>query len=109
MGTSRQRRNETSKPTLINGFRPNDKSATGNATVVREAVDVSGERAGAFEEALSNIGVGGQIVYHVGEYCAGAHKRCARSAYECGLVTLSLRKRSKYLFEYIAIKTAKGG
>jgi len=75
--------------------------------VVREVTDVSGERAGAFDEALTWISVGERIIYHIGEHCAGAHRRAARSAYESGVVTLSLRKRAKHQFEYIAIKIAE--
>ena len=77
--------------------------------VTRLVVDVTGERAGAFEETLASIDVGERIIYHIGEHCAGAHRVAARSAYEGGRVTLSLRKRSKHLFEYIAIKIAERG
>jgi len=79
------------------------------APVSRLVIDVSGERAGAFETALASIDIGERIIYHVGEYCAGAHRMAARSAYEDGLVTLCLRRRSKHRFEYIAIKISERG
>lgn len=74
-----------------------------------KVVDVSDERMGAFDDALSRIAVGERIIYHVGEYCAGAHRTAARTAYESGFVTLSLRRRSQHRFEYIAIKIAERG
>ncbi|KPP90348.1 MAG: hypothetical protein HLUCCA05_13955 [Roseibaca calidilacus] len=81
--------------------RPKEKAG------LRDIIDVSGERGGAFDDALLNCAVGERIIYHIGEHCAGAHRVAARKAYEKGLVTLSLKKRAKNRFEYIAIKIAE--
>ncbi|WP_155326516.1 hypothetical protein [Alkalilacustris brevis] len=83
-------------------------SETGdNDTTSCSIVDVSGERAGAFDKALARISEGERIIYHIGGHCAGPHRVAARAAYEDGLVTLSLRKRAQHRFEYIAIKLAE--
>jgi hypothetical protein len=70
-------------------------------------IDITSERKGAFKSALENSVKGTQILYHVGEYCAGPHRIDARAAYDAGQVHLSQRKRGSFFFEYIATLVSK--
>ena len=78
------------------------KSVEKNGTA-SGVTDITGLRRGAFGMAVAEAAKGDHILYHVGEYCAGAHRHDARTAYEGGSVILTMRKRDRFLFEYIAI------
>ena len=56
-----------------------------------------------FERTLVLALKGDCILYHVGAYCAGAHRVGARAAFDGGSVPLTMRKRDRFVFEYIAI------
>ncbi|HEV8034167.1 hypothetical protein [Yoonia sp.] len=72
-----------------------------------ELIDITGIRQGAFDATVANATDGSRILYHLGEYCAGPHKKDARTAYEDGRVVLAIRKRSKWQFEYLAIPVSR--
>lgn len=72
-------------------------------------IDITRERQGAFYAALANAGKGSKILYHLGPHCAGAHKKDARAAFEGGSVLLTVRKRDRFVFEYLAIPLASKG
>lgn len=72
-----------------------------------EVVDITKCRQGALAVALENASSGAQILYHLGEYCAGPHRVDARIAYENGRVLLTVSKRCHMQFEYIAIPQSK--
>lgn len=83
----------------------NSISAThsSNEGLVCGVIDITGERRGAFKLAVATASKGDRILYHVGEHCAGAHKKDAWAAFEAGSVVLTMRKRDRFLFEYLAI------
>lgn len=66
-------------------------------------IDITKERAGMFLMALANAEPGDEVIYHVGEHAAGAHKRDALSAQEAGHCLL-YQRRVGPLFAYIARK-----
>lgn len=72
-----------------------------------ERIDITGIRQGAFDATVANAPDGSRILYHLGEYCAGPHKKDARTAYKDGRVVLAIRKRSKCQFEYLAIPVSR--
>jgi hypothetical protein len=73
----------------------------------RPVFDICSERQGAFGKVLADAPKGSHILYHVGEHCAGPHRKDARAAYESGFVILTLRRRARYQFEYIAVPVDK--
>jgi hypothetical protein len=68
--------------------------------------DITKDRTGMFGHALEAAHPGDEIVYHVGEYAGGFHKRDAAAAAEAGLCIL-YQKRVGRLFAYIARKPLK--
>lgn len=70
-------------------------------------IDISRERVGAFREALSHALPGDEIVYHIGEFCAGSHKAVALDSAEAGMCILYQRRHDKKKFAYIAKKPKK--
>lgn len=81
----------------------------GNPEPVSGVIDITGERQGAFGLAMATASKGDRILYHVGEHCAGAHKKDARAAFEGGSVLLTMRKLDRFIFEYLAIPLASKG
>jgi hypothetical protein len=79
------------------------KNDAGRCRSAIEVIDITGMRQGAFDTAVAHASHGSRIVYHLGEFCAGPHRRDARAAYEDGRVLLTTRKRSHLQFEYLAI------
>jgi hypothetical protein len=71
--------------------------------VLCNVIDITGLRQGAFGIAVAAASKGDRILYHVGEHCAGAHRHDARAAFEGGNVLLTMRRRDRFIFEYIAI------
>ncbi|MCR9148200.1 MAG: hypothetical protein NXH74_13550 [Rhodobacteraceae bacterium] len=69
-------------------------------------IDITGLRRGAFGLAMETAAKGDRILYHVGAHCAGAHRVDARAAFDGGSVLLTMRKRDRFVFEYIAIPVA---
>lgn len=69
-------------------------------------IDITNERTGMFGHALADAEPGDEIVYHIGEYAGGCHKRDAAEAAEAGECLLYQRRAGK-LFAYIARKPRK--
>lgn len=67
-------------------------------------IDITKERQGMFLLVLANAEPGDEIVYHVGEHAAGAHKRDALTAAEGGHCILYQRRMGEGSFAYIARK-----
>ena len=60
---------------------------------------------GSFDAAVATADAGEEIVYHVGEFAGGAHRREAYAAYEAGKVVLVQRRVAPKLFRFIAVRT----
>lgn len=67
-------------------------------------IDITKDRAGAFMKALTNAEPGDEVIYHIGEYAAGSHKRDALEAQEAGGCFLYQRRWEDRNFAYIARK-----
>lgn len=67
-------------------------------------IDITKDRQGMFLLVLANAEPGDEIVYHVGERAAGAHKRDALEAQEAGHCLLYQRRMGERCFAYIARK-----
>ena len=59
---------------------------------------------GMFSVVMAEAAVGDEIIYHVGQYAAGPHKKEAFTTYCDGKCTLYQRKLGDGLFEYVAQK-----
>lgn len=70
---------------------------------------INEEPRGAFDQHIAVAEPGDQIVYHVGQFCGGAHRQDARNAYEAGLVLLTSRRSVDGMFEHIAVRTKTQG
>lgn len=69
--------------------------------------DVSKRPKGLFHVVLEEAQVGDEVVYHIGEFAGGPHKKDAFTTYENGHCFLYQRKIGQALFEYTARKRAK--
>lgn len=69
--------------------------------------DITNTRQGAFRKMLSSCEAGDEIIYHIGEFCAGSHKAIALDSAEAGLCILYQRRHDKKRFAYIAKKSKK--
>jgi len=68
-------------------------------------VDVTKEKQGVFSHRLEESEKGDRLIYHVGEYCAGPHKRDAADACNGGLCLLVMKRLSDDgKFAYMAVK-----
>jgi hypothetical protein len=76
-----------------------------------ETLDISATKnAKAFHEMLTLTKAGDRIIYHRGQFAAGAHKSAAMDAASAGLVLLFQKKvisAGGATFEYIAQRTEK--
>jgi altronate dehydratase len=72
---------------------------------MKAAIDITKEPTGGFSAALDIAKHGDHIIYHVGEYCGGVHKKAAMAASDAGWVTLCQRRKYGGQFEYIAQRT----
>jgi hypothetical protein len=70
-------------------------------------IDITKKGRGAFASALSGAEVGDEIVYHIGEFAGGEHKRIAMTSCEAGLCVLCQRRDGDRRFIYIAKKINK--
>jgi len=70
-------------------------------------IDITKERKGMFTHALAGAEPCDEIVYHVGQYAAGAHKADAFSASEAGLCLIYQRRVGGGMFAYVAKKPKK--
>lgn len=66
--------------------------------------DITHTRPGAFRTVLANAEPGDEIIYHIGEFCAGPHKQVALDCAEAGKCILYQRRGEKKKFFYIARK-----
>ena len=66
--------------------------------------DITHTRPGAFRTVLANAEPGDEIIYHIGEFCAGPHKAVALDSAEAGMCILYQRRGEKKKFLYIARK-----
>jgi len=69
--------------------------------------DITNTRPGAFRTVLANADPGDEIIYHVGEFCAGPHKAVALDSAEAGMCILYQRRGERRNFVYIAKKTKR--
>lgn len=67
-------------------------------------IDITKERQGMFLLVLANAEPGDEIVYHIGEHAAGAHKWDAFMAAERAHCILYQRRMGERSFAYIARK-----
>jgi hypothetical protein len=67
-------------------------------------IDITKKRKGMFLDALAKAKCGDEILYHVGEYAAGWHKRDALEAEMAGRCFLYQRRLGDRQFAYIACK-----
>ena len=70
-------------------------------------IDITGEKKGKLWSVLYEARPGENIIYHVGQYCAGAHRTDALGAYQKGLATLVQSRVGPGRFAYIAQKTKR--
>lgn len=66
--------------------------------------DITHTRQGSFQIVLGNAEPGDEIIYHIGEFCAGPHKAVALNSAEAGMCILYQRRHGKRQFAYIAKK-----
>jgi hypothetical protein len=66
--------------------------------------DISKRPEGLFDDVMYEAEAGDEVVYHVGHYAGGPHKKEAAAAYEKGKCLLYQRKLGEGRFEYIARK-----
>lgn len=69
-----------------------------------ELIDLTQTRLADFMTALKNAEEGDELLYHIGEWCGGPHKRIALDCAEAGKCFLYQRRRGETQFEYIAKK-----
>lgn len=69
--------------------------------------DISKRPEGIFGLVLHEAEVGDEVVYHVGQYAIGPHKKEAFNAYTEGKCILYQRKIGRGQFEYVAKKKGK--
>lgn len=70
-------------------------------------IDITKHPRGMFHVALDDADVGDEIVYHIGEYAAGWHKRDALDAALGDKCFIYQRKLGKHVFEYCVKKSSK--
>lgn len=68
------------------------------------AIDISKLSSGMFLTTLDKVDPGSEVVYHVGKYAAGPHKKDALTAQQLGYCLLYQRKLDAGIFAYIARK-----
>lgn len=66
--------------------------------------DLTNTRPGAFLTMLASCEAGDEIIYHIGDFCAGPHKNVALNCAEAGMCILYQRRQEKRKFAYIAKK-----
>ena len=69
--------------------------------------DISRRPEGLFAVVFSEAAAGDEVIYHVGQYAGGPHKKEAYEAYTNGKCVLYQRKLGGGRFEYIAKKRGK--
>jgi len=70
-------------------------------------IDLTQTRPGAFITALEDAEPGDELLYHIGEWCAGPHKHVALDCAERKNCILYQRRHDKTRFAYIAKKPKK--
>lgn len=68
------------------------------------AIDISKLSSGMFLTTLDKVDPGSEVVYHVGKYAAGPHKKEALIAQQLGHCLLYQRRLDVGIFAYIARK-----
>ena len=68
------------------------------------AIDISKLSSGMFLTTLDKVDPGSEVVYHVGKYAAGPHKKDALTAQQLGHCLLYQRRLDVGIFAYIARK-----
>tara|TARA_R110000823_G_scaffold216748_4_gene346257 strand:+ start:468 stop:686 length:219 start_codon:yes stop_codon:yes gene_type:complete len=68
-------------------------------------IDVAKSPRGSFDAAVATAAAGDEIIYHVGEFAGGAHRREAYAAYEAGKVVLVQKRVAPKLFRFVAVRT----
>lgn len=66
--------------------------------------DISKRPEGILHVTLDEVMAGDEIIYHIGYYAAGPHKKPAYLLYEQGKCVLYQRKQEDGMFQYIAQK-----
>lgn len=74
-----------------------------------KTVYVNDKPKGALVEAILTADDGDLVIYHVGQHCGGQHRQDARWAHDAGHGRLFTRRRDKETFEYLLVRTARGG
>ena len=69
--------------------------------------DLTKAKPGSFLTALANAEVGDDLLYHVGEFAGGPHKRAAMLSFEGGKSFIFRRKLGPGLFAHYVRKTRK--
>jgi hypothetical protein len=69
-----------------------------------ESIDITKQRHGVFWIAMGNAQKGDRIVYHIGEHCAGPHRKDAAKAHQDGKCLLFCKRVKESQFAYFAIK-----
>ena len=67
-------------------------------------IDITKDRAGMFMMALANAEPGDEVLYHIGGYAGGGHKKDAFKAEKAGHCLLYQRRMGEGRFAYIARK-----
>lgn len=67
-------------------------------------ISITNEPEGALAQAISDAAKGDRIVYHIGAFCAGRHRRDAAKAYEAGVGLLCCRRVRAGAFAYMVVK-----
>jgi len=69
-----------------------------------QTIDITKQGKGHFWVALEDAAKGDRIIYHMGEYCGGAHRSDAAAACAEGKIFLFCKKIGNGVFSYLAVK-----
>ena len=70
-------------------------------------IDITNEPEGMFQHALANATRGDEIVYHIGPYASGPHKKQALRQATIGTCIIYQRRVGRGMFEYCARKVGR--
>lgn len=67
-------------------------------------IDITKQKQGCFWNALADADKGDQIIYHIGDYCGGVHRRDAANAAAQNKCLLFCKRADNGAFAYLVVK-----
>lgn len=67
-------------------------------------IDITKHKQGHFWHALADAEKGDRIVYHIGDHCAGLHRKDAAQAEKDGKCFLFCKRIDNGMFAYLAVR-----